>query len=157
MWAIVRRALGGHLGVAQSVRLSVPWRSCLSYRHAGCLQLCHHRPPAVRGLRTSPRTDIDPPRFLDRTAVGGRHIVSPPPGRNLVDSMHCVTVRCPSVCSRYRPLQQRAARLLLWARRAGDIDRLLHGRRPTATALRAAARRSAANASSVTFTAAVRG
>jgi len=41
--------------------------------------------------------------------------------------------------------QAAAAGLLLWARRAGDIDRLLHGRRP------------AANASSVTFTAAVEG
>ena len=38
------------------------------------------------------------------------------------------TVRCPSVCPTCR-LQQRAASLLLWARRVGDIDRLLHGRR----------------------------
>ena len=34
---------------------------------------------------------------------------------------------CPSVCPIYRPLQQRAAGLLLWAPRTGDIDRLLHG------------------------------
>jgi len=33
-----------------------------------------------------------------------------------------------------RPLQQRAAGLLLCAWQAGDIDRLLHGRRPAATA-----------------------
>ena len=39
----------------------------------------------------------------------------------------CPSVR-PSVCP-IRPLQQSAAGLLLWARRAGDIDRLLHGRR----------------------------
>ena len=32
----------------------------------------------------------------------------------------------PSVCP-IHPLQQRAAGLLLWARRVGDIDRLLHG------------------------------
>ena len=32
----------------------------------------------------------------------------------------------PSVCS-IRPLQQRAVGLLLWARRTGDIDRLLRG------------------------------
>jgi len=38
----------------------------------------------------------------------------------------------PSVCP-IRPLQQRAAGLLLWARRAGDIDRLLHGRRRSST------------------------
>ena len=54
----------GHFGIARSVRLSVPWRSCLGYRHAGCLQLSHRRPPEMCGLRTSPRTDVDPPRFL---------------------------------------------------------------------------------------------
>jgi len=30
-------------------------------------------------------------------------------------------------------MQQRAAGLLLWARRIGDIDRLLHGRRRSST------------------------
>jgi len=39
-----------------------------------------------------------------------------------------VSVR-PSVYPSYRPLQQRVAGLLLWARRTEDIDRLLHGRR----------------------------
>jgi len=47
----------------------------------------------------------------------------------IVCSSNVVTVRCPSVCPSvcpfYRPLQQRAAGLLLWARRASDIDRLL--------------------------------
>ena len=47
-----------------SVRLSVPWRSCLGYRHAGCLQLSYRRLPEMCGLRTRPRTDVDPPRFL---------------------------------------------------------------------------------------------
>jgi len=56
---------------------------------------------------------------------------------------------CLSVCPVYRPLQQRAAGLLLWARRAGDIDRLLHGRRRRSNGAEAA-RRSAAKASSVT-------
>jgi len=42
------------------VGLSVP-----GYRHAGCLQLSHHRPPEMCGLRTRPRTDVDPPRRLD--------------------------------------------------------------------------------------------
>jgi len=55
----------GHFGIARSVRLSVPWRSCLGYKHAGCLQLSHRRPPEMCGLRTRPRTDVDPPRFLD--------------------------------------------------------------------------------------------
>ena len=54
----------GHSGIAQSVRLTVPWRSCLGYTHAGCLQLSHRRPPEMCGLRTRPRTDVDPPRFL---------------------------------------------------------------------------------------------
>ena len=61
----------------------------------------------------------------------------------------CVSVRL-SVCP-IRPLQQRAAGLLLWARRAGDIDRLLHGRRRSST--RAAARRAAEDAGSATFSA----
>jgi len=68
---------------------SVPWRCCLGYRHAGCLQLSHRWPPEMCGLRTRPWTDVDPPRFLDpwtgadgliggetichrRTAIGGR-------------------------------------------------------------------------------------
>ena len=39
-----------------------------------------------------------------------------------------VTVRCPYVClSRLAPQLRRAACLLLWMPRAGDIDRLLHG------------------------------
>jgi len=41
-------------------------------------------------------------------------------------SMQWYGVR-PSVCPVYRQLKQRVAGLLLWAGRAGDIDRLLHG------------------------------
>ena len=41
----------GHFGIARSVRLSVPWRSCLGYTHAGCLQLSHRRSPEMCGLR----------------------------------------------------------------------------------------------------------
>jgi len=63
-------ALGWHFGIARSVRLSVPWRSCLGYRHAGCMQLSQRRPTKMCGLRTRPRTNVDPPRFLDRTAIG---------------------------------------------------------------------------------------
>jgi len=55
----------GHFGIARSVlRLSVSWRSCLGYRHTGCLRLSHRRPPEMCGLRTRPRTDVDPPRSL---------------------------------------------------------------------------------------------
>jgi len=57
-------AVRGHFGIERSVHLSVPWRSCLGYRHAGYLQLCHHRPPEMCGLRTCPWMDVDPPRFL---------------------------------------------------------------------------------------------
>ena len=56
----------GHFGIARSVPLSVPWCSCLGYRHAGCLQLSHRRPPEMCGLRTRPQTDADPPRPLNR-------------------------------------------------------------------------------------------
>ena len=80
---IMPRALGGHFGIARSVRLSVPRRSCLGYRHAGSLQLSHRRPPQMCGLRTRPRTDVDPPRFLDRTAIGGAYRLAVP-GRYLV-------------------------------------------------------------------------
>ena len=62
-----------------------------------------------------------------------------------------VAFRCPSLCPSVcpiRPLQQRAAGLLLWARWVGEIVRLLHG---------AAAGRAAANTGSTTFTAAVEG
>ena len=36
-------------------------------------------PPEMCGLRTRSRMDVDP--LLSRTAIGGRHIVSPPTGR----------------------------------------------------------------------------
>jgi len=32
-----------HCGIARSVHLSVPWRSCLGYRRTGCLQLAGHQ------------------------------------------------------------------------------------------------------------------
>jgi len=38
-----------------------------------------------------------------------------------------------SVCPISRPQQRRAVGLLLSARRAGDIDRLLHGRSPSSS------------------------
>jgi len=72
----------GHFGIQRSVRPSVPWRSCLGYRHAGCLQLSRRRPSEMCGLRTRPWTDVDPPRFLPLSNCHRRgYIVSPPPGR----------------------------------------------------------------------------
>jgi len=41
---------------------------------------------------------------------------------------------CPSVCPIIRSPHAAAVGLLLWARRAGDIGRLLHGRQAVATA-----------------------
>ena len=58
-------ALGEHFGIAQSVCLAHGVAACLGYRHAGCLQLSHCRPPEVSRLRTRPRTDVGLPRFLD--------------------------------------------------------------------------------------------
>jgi len=79
-------ALGGILEQRDpSVCLSVPWRSCLGCRHAGCLQLSHRRPLEMCGLRTRPRTDVDPPRFLPPSNCRRQgHIVSPPPGATLL-------------------------------------------------------------------------
>ena len=80
------QAAARHFEIARSVRLSVPWRSCLGYRHAGCLQLSHRRPPEMCGLQTRPRTDADPSRFVPpsnchrqgayRLAAPGRYLVS---------------------------------------------------------------------------------
>jgi len=62
------------------------------------------------------------------------------------------SVRLPACC--IRPPHAAAAGLLLWARRPGGIDRLLHGRRATAvSSSRAAARLAAANAGSATLSA----
>ena len=64
-----------------AIRPSVPWRSCLGHRHAGCLRLSNRRPPEMCGLRTRPRTDVDPPR-VEPASAGD--IVSPSPGRYLL-------------------------------------------------------------------------
>ena len=56
-----------------TIRSSLHLSVCLShgaaalgkgYRHADCPQLSHRRPLEMCGLRTRPRTDVDPPRFL---------------------------------------------------------------------------------------------
>jgi len=49
------------------------------------LAACILAPPATRDVRTRPRTDVDPPRFLPLlNCHRRRHIVSPPPGRYFV-------------------------------------------------------------------------
>jgi len=68
---------------------------------------------------------------------------------------------CPSVCASVWPvlrhIRGRAAGLLLWARRAGDFDCQRRTLDSSGVAARAAAQRSATNASSVTFAADVGG
>jgi len=74
-----RRGTLSDAAIRPSDRLSVPWRSCprraaaLGYRHAGCLQLSHVwiADPSADGRRSA----------ASRTAIGGGHIVSPPPMR----------------------------------------------------------------------------
>ena len=58
--------------VCLSVSLSQPRLSARWLPAAG-------RPPEICGLRTRPRTDVDPPRVELPSAARG-HIVSPPPG-----------------------------------------------------------------------------
>jgi len=69
-----RRALCNTV-IRPSVHLSVQWHSCLGYRHAGCQQLSHCRPPDTCA------TDVNLPR-VERPSAGcisSRH----PQGDNL--------------------------------------------------------------------------
>ena len=58
---IIPPAIGGHFWIARSIRLSVPWRSCLGYRHAATCSLAttdHHRDvrpvdPSADGRRST--------------------------------------------------------------------------------------------------------
>ena len=94
------RHRGERFEIARSVGLSVclsvcPRRSCLGYRHAGCLQLSHRRPPPeMCELRTRPRTDVDLPRFLDRTAIGGGISSRRPRGDTLLLNRVAALARC---------------------------------------------------------------
>ena len=69
-------ALWGLFGISRSVRLFVPWCSCLGYRHVGCLQLSHHWPPEMCRLWTHPRMDVDVPLFLNLWIYADALIVS---------------------------------------------------------------------------------
>jgi len=44
---------------------------------AGYLQLSNRQPPEMCALQTRPWMDVDQTQFLDRTAIGEGHIVSP--------------------------------------------------------------------------------
>jgi len=74
---IMPPALGGHFGIARSIHLSVPWCSCLGYRHAGCLQLSYRRQPEMCGLQTRPWTDVDPLRLFGLNCHQQGHIILP--------------------------------------------------------------------------------
>jgi len=79
--------------IAMSVYLSVPWLSCLSCRHAGCLQLCHSWPPEMCILWTRPH--VDAPQFLPPSNCDPwGHIVSLSQGRYIVSVCVCVCVCC---------------------------------------------------------------
>jgi len=109
--------------------------AALGYRHAGCLQLSHG------GLRTHPRTDVDPPRVELPSAVGciaARRAITCSNCSHRMCSRVYETVRL-SVCPVIRPQQWRAAGLLLSAVRVGDIDR--QRRAPATCSGGAAARR----------------
>ena len=70
----------------------------------------------------------------------------------IVSDRVCVTIRCPPIRS-FVCLSHFAPQvgLLLWARRASDVDRQRRAPGSSSAAARAAARRSDANAGSVTF------
>jgi len=69
--AVGTRALS-NTAIRPAVCPSCPRRAAaLGYRHAGCLQCSS----AMCGLRTRPRTDVDPPRVELPSAA---HIVLPP-------------------------------------------------------------------------------
>jgi len=90
--------LWGHFGIARSVRVSVPWHSCLGY--IGTLAACSlatagHHSPEMCGVRSRPRTDVDPPRFLPQSNCRRRgHIVSPglPWGWNFYPHTHPIPI-----------------------------------------------------------------
>ena len=112
-------ALRGHFGIARSVRLSVRWRSCLGRRHAGCLQLSHRRPPEMCGLRTRPRTDVDPPRFLPLSNCHrpGGGISSRRPRRSWRDAVRIAMQRAISIsCCVWVPAGQNYTRFLYGTR-----------------------------------------
>jgi len=57
-----------------AILLSVPWHSCLGYRHVGCLQLSHRRPTEiyepVRGYTVIVATVELPSGILSRCSWG---------------------------------------------------------------------------------------
>jgi len=112
----------GQWAILRSVCQSVPWCSCLGYRHAGCLQLSHRRPPEMCGLRTRLRTDVDPPRCLPPSNCrrrGGGHIIAPPPGRFIV-TLTSLVCGCVCIRPRVRRLQCTSTRWsMTWPRDCG--------------------------------------
>ena len=88
------------------------------------------RSPSRLGERT-PLPIPNPTRRLwrlDARAFGASIVVPPLDTKSW--RRHCcivygrvyVTVRCPRACPSYRPLQQHALDLLLWARQAGELS-----------------------------------
>ena len=63
--------------------------AALGYRHAGCLQLSHRRPPEMYGLRTRPRTDTDPPR-VEQSSTRAYRLAAPAAGN---DNLLCIHIK----------------------------------------------------------------
>ena len=115
-------ALGGHFGIARSIRLSVrpsvPQCSCLGYRHAVCLQLSHRRSPEMCGLQTKPWTDVDPPQFLPpsnwhrRGHIRGRYPVKFQQSKNCCARIfQCSCAKKHAHCTLYESLHSFAVTL----------------------------------------------
>ena len=97
---------GGGIGaLSNTARLSVLRRSCpfarscptLGCMHAGCLQLCHRRPPEMCGLRTRSRTHVDPPPVELPSAAGALLSSCGPRGDNVL------TLHGRMVCGKHSP------------------------------------------------------
>ena len=69
--------------------------AALGYRHAGYLQLSHRRPPQMCGLRTRPRTDVNPPSISGSNCHRRGRISSCRPRGDTLLSFYLVV--CPSV------------------------------------------------------------
>jgi len=101
-------ALRGHFGIAQPVRLSVTWRSCLGYRHTGCLQLSHRWPPEMCGLQSRPQRHRSATIFAIVELRGGAYHLTAP-GDTLFTQLNSFSLRKDNV---------------QWLGRVADIMRL---------------------------------
>ena len=99
--------------------------AALGYRHAGCLQPSHRRPPQMCGLRTRPRTDVNPPSISGSNCHRRGRISSCRPRGDTLLSFYLVV--CPSVRpSQVGVLSKRIE--VIFKTKAGAVSRILQGR-----------------------------